>query len=308
LALLAALAIAAGCGPGAEGPARRPTTQDRDEFSVATYNLKHYSLEDRDGDGHRAEPKPEAERRAVVAVLSRCRPDVLALQEIGAAEVLEELRRGLRAVGLDYPHVAQCVRPGQAVGLAVLSRHPIVARRVLTNDQYRIGTTNLPVLRGFLDVEIEPRPSYRFRLLVAHLKSKVYHPLGQTEMRRNEARLLAQHAHQILRERSDANLLVVGDLNDSPDSAPLQRLLGEEERLLFDLRPADPLGDVWTHYSATVDVYSRIDYGLASAGMVAEYVRDKSCVVRDPATLVASDHRPLLLVFRASDAKPGPRP
>ncbi|HKL21263.1 MAG TPA: hypothetical protein VJ904_05620, partial [Tichowtungia sp.] len=43
-----------------------------------------------------------------------------------------------------------------------------------------------------MDVTIQVTPEYRFRLINAHLKSKVYSPLGQTEMRRNEARLLTK--------------------------------------------------------------------------------------------------------------------
>lgn len=295
-------AIAAGCGRGgAPAPAPEPAAG---EFSVASYNLRHYSLEDRDGDGVRAEPKPAAERRAAVELLGRWKPDVLAVQEIGGTDVLDEFRCALRGVDLEYPHVEHILQPGSPVGLAVLSRFPIVARRPKTNDTYRIGDAELPVLRGFIDVDIEAPGRYRFRLFVAHLKSKVYHPRGQTEMRRNEARLLAQHVQQALRDQPAANVLVVGDLNDSPDSAPVQKLLGEETARLFDLRPIDAVGDAWTHHSRTVDVYSRIDYALASASMVPAFVRGKSCVIRDPAAPVASDHRPLFLVFRARGRDP----
>ncbi|MCX7818302.1 MAG: endonuclease/exonuclease/phosphatase family protein [Kiritimatiellae bacterium] len=267
-----------------------------------SWNLRMYSIEDRDGDGQRTEPKPPTERAAISRIIARCRPHVLAVQEIGISAVLDEFRRALQAEGLVYPHLEHLIRPDATIGLAVLSRLPIVARRSRLDDVYRIGTTNLPVLRGFIDVELQTERGYRFRLFVVHLKSKVYHPLGQTEMRRNEARIIAQHVHSALQSEPGLNLLLLGDLNDSPDSAPVQRLLGEDTRLLHDLRPSDDLGDVWTHFSSTVDIYSRIDYALVSAGMLGEVVREKCRVVRDPDLLIASDHRPLLVVVRATDA------
>jgi len=267
-----------------------------------SWNLRQYSIEDRDGDGQRAEPKPAAERAAAIRVIARWRPDVLAVQEIGIAPVLDEFCRALRSEGLDYPYLEHLIRPDHTIGLAVLSRVPIAARRSRLDDVYRIGATNLPILRGFIDVELRTTEGYQFRLIVVHLKSKVFHPLGQTEMRRNEARIIAQHIHGALEAHPPLNLVVVGDLNDSPDSAPVQRLLGENRRYLHDLRPSDELGDVWTHFGSGVDVYSRLDYALVSDGMLAEVVRDKCRVVREPDVLVASDHRPLLLHVRAREA------
>ncbi len=310
LAAVLSVALACGCrpppvpGPATREPAGAPAAG---EFSVATYNLARYTLDDRDRDGQRNDPKPAGERAAQASLLARLRPDVLAVQEIGPAEVFEGLRGDLRAGGLEFPHVEHVIRPGSDLGLAVFSRFPIVERTPRMDDTYRIGETNLPVLRGFADVVIEPAPGYRFRLIVAHLKSKVYHPLGQTEMRRNEARLLANHVRRALRGNPATNLLVVGDLNDSPDSAPLHEILGNGSTRLIDLRPADVVGDVWTHQGRGVDIYSRIDYVLASPGMALEFVRDRSRAVRDPAVPEASDHRPLFAVFTARDTAPPPR-
>lgn len=310
LAAVLLVALACGCRPApAPGPAMREPAgaPAGGEFSVATYNLARYTLDDRDRDGQRNDPKPSAERAAQGSLLARLRPDVLAVQEIGPAGVFEGFLGDLRAGGLEYPHVEHVIRPGSDLGLAVLSRFPILERTPRMDDTYRIGGTNLPVLRGFADVVIEPAPGYRFRLIVAHLKSKVYHPLGQTEMRRNEARLLANHVRKALRGNPAMNLLVVGDLNDSPDSAPLHEILGNGSTRLIDLRPADAVGDVWTHQGRGVDIYSRIDYVLASPGMALEFVRDRSRAVRDPAVPQASDHRPLFAVFTARDATPPPR-
>lgn len=304
---VAVAAAVTGCVPPSSDPVlREPAGRpEAGEFSVASYNLRRYTLDDRDRDGQRNDPKPIRERTAQASLLARLHPDILAVQEIGPGPFLEEFRTDLRNRGLDYPYVESVFRPGTDVGLAVLSRYPIVARAPHTEDSYRIGSTNLPVLRGFVDVGIEVSPTYRFRLIVAHLKSKVYHPLGQTEMRRNEARLLANHIRHALAETPDLNLLVVGDLNDSPGSAPVEEILGDGTARLYDLRPADAVGDVWTHRGAGIDIYSRIDYLLASPAMVPEFVRKRSRAVRDPDVAAASDHRPIFAVFTARDMARG---
>ncbi|MFH0909374.1 MAG: endonuclease/exonuclease/phosphatase family protein [bacterium] len=272
----------------------------RDEFSVMTYNLKRYCYDDRDHDGQANDSKPEEEIRAVVDIIARVRPHVLAVQEMGAPDLFKDFQSRLAAKGLSYPHTEYI--PGSVTNLnnAVLSRYPFASRQSITNDEYTIGDEVMPVRRGYISVDVQVSSAYRFRLMVAHLKSKVYHPAGQTEMRRNEARLLNKHARKDLEEEPGLNLLVVGDLNDTINSAALREVLGSP-RQLFDLRPRDTVGDVWSHYWAAREMYERLDYLLVSAGMKPEVVWTKTHVVRDPMMSSASDHRPVVGVFKARE-------
>ncbi len=286
---LVCLALPLGCRPQA------------DTFSVMTYNLCQYALTDRDGDGEPDDPKPESERRAAAALIAQERPDVLTVQEMGDAAVFTQFRDELHAAGQDYPYAERLNRGRMEINLAVLSRFPIISVQHHTNDWYSIGEAKVPVARGFLDVNIQVSPKYRFRLLTAHLKSKVYHSLGQTEMRRNEARLLNKVVRGILDENPDVNLLVAGDLNDDYNSAPLREVSGRRGGEMTDLRPVDSAGDVWTYFYAAVDGYSRFDYFFVSHGMLPEVVRERTRVVRSPLTYKASDHRPVMAVFRAVD-------
>ena len=148
-----------------------------DEFSVMTYNLKRYCYDDRDRDGQDNDPKPEEEVRAVIELIARTRPDVLAVQEMGAPELFKDFQSRLATKGLSYPHTEYI--PGTATNLnnAVLSRYPFASRQSFTNDEYTIGDEVIPVRRGYISVDVQVAPSYRFRLMVAHLKSKVFHPL-----------------------------------------------------------------------------------------------------------------------------------
>lgn len=286
------------------GPAADYTAAG-DEFAVMTFNLLRYSMEDRDGDGQRDDPKPPEERAAVIELIKSASPDVLAVQEMGGPDVFDAFKEELRQAGLTYEFQEYLQREQNAdrqVNLAVLSRRPIVSHQSHVDDVYTIGEfSDVPVARGFIDVDIGVTPAYQFRLMVAHLKSKVFHELGQTEMRRNEARLLNKHVRDALKANPRLNLLLVGDLNDTPPSRAIREVIGNETPYLFDLRPTDTLGDSWTHFRREHDEYSRIDYAMVSEAMRPEVVRSKTRVIRDPRTAIASDHRPLVAVFTAKD-------
>jgi len=268
-------------------------------FSVMTYNLHQYALMDRDGGGEDDDPKPESEQKAVLSLIAKERPDMLAVQEMGDEIIFGQFREALRSAGLNYPYAELLRRGTIEANLAVLSRFPIVSVQHHTNDWYSIGPAKVPVARGFLDVTIQVNPDYQFRLLSAHLKSKVFSPLGQTEMRRNEARLLNKNVRTILKENPEVNLLVVGDMNDDYQSAALREVAGRRGGELTDLRPLDSVGDVWTCFRDYLDEYSRLDYLFVSEGMLPEVVKGKTRVVRDPLTVQASDHRPVIGVFQA---------
>lgn len=281
--------LVAGCG---RDPQAAPT------FSVMTYNVQQYALMDRDGD-ESDDPKPQEERDAVVQLIAGAHPDVLLVQEMGDQIIFAEFKKALQDAGLNYPYAELLQRGRFEANLAVLSRYPFVSVQHRTNDWYSVGSAKVPVTRGFLDVDIQVNPQYRFRLLGAHLKSKVYSPLGQTEMRRNEARLLNKAVRDILDENPDINLLVAGDMNDDYASAPLREVSGRRGGELTDLRPVDSVGDAWTHFQASTDSNSRFDYLFVSEGMLPEVVKEATRVVRDPLTVKASDHRPVIGVFRA---------
>lgn len=293
LAVTAGLSIfLLACSGG--GPSYAP---DADEFSVMTYNLHHYSWEDRDRDGQRDDPKPPDEKRALMRVLKAEAPDVLVVQELGTPEHFDDFRESMKCAGLAYSHTEYVRRGRSENNLALFSRFPIVQRLSRVDDTYQIGEAKLHVARGFLDVVIQVNPGYSFRCIGAHLKSKVYHPLGQTEMRRNEARLLGKHIRNTLEEYSNLNVVVVGDMNDFPNSAALREVTGKGKKYVTDLRPVDLWGDAWTWHDDRQDVYNRFDYILVSDGMYHEVISNKCHAVRHKDLARASDHRPLVAVF-----------
>jgi len=61
------------------------------------------------------------------------------------------------------------------------------------------------------------------------------------------------------------------------------------------------LGDELQPAPVCTDSHSRLDYLFVSEGMLPEVIAEQTRVVRDPLTAKASDHRPVIGVFRAAE-------
>ncbi len=281
-------------------------------FAVATYNVENYLL----ADAGTRRAKPEASRAQIAAALAAIRPDVVALQEIGGEPALADLQSRLRAAGLDLPASAIAHGPDTNIQIALLSRFPVVGSRAHTNDSYLLDGRRRRVARGFLEAEIAVAPRYRLVVLAAHLKSKrVAVDAAESELRENEARLLREHVDALLRREPDANIVVCGDLNDTPDSRPIRLVVGSGTRALVDTRPCEPNGDpvtatgarqrprrvAWTHHFGQEDTYGRLDYLLLSRGLAREWLPERTRVFVQPNWGLGSDHRPIVAEFLAGD-------
>jgi endonuclease/exonuclease/phosphatase family metal-dependent hydrolase len=286
------------------GPAL-PRTEG--EFTVLTFNLDHWTLEDRDGDPSTLEPKPAAETDAIIQTLRTLSPDVILVQEMGGNPVELDGPFDLLLDALEYPHTYHAFVDPDHLDLAILSRIPLDPVSTATNDLYTIGPRKFPVRRGILDATLRFPNGTALRLFGVHLKSKKFHEFGQAEMRRNEARLLCNRVRSALKSDPATPILVLGDFNDTPSSAPLQEILTYQNKpILTDLRPTDNLGDAWT-YRAEDDACLRHDYALASATLLPYYLPQKTYIPSAPALSISSDHRPLFLTFRIPDpATPPP--
>ncbi|MDD2239586.1 MAG: endonuclease/exonuclease/phosphatase family protein [Kiritimatiellae bacterium] len=310
MTLLTAVSLgSAGCSRFATSPGNVPRPPpsaalprpDAGEFSVMTFNLNHYRLEAPPTASDSLQPVPRPEADALVETIRHAAPDILAVQGMGPPAAWAEFQYRLRAVGLEYRYDDYLPCEDQDIQLGVLSRFPIVARQPHTDDRYTIGPSQFPVLRGFIDITLEPNPDYQIRLLSAHLKSKRFHEYGQAEMRRNEARLLGNHIRAALDEHPNINLLVLGTFNDDPGSRVLRDILTYQDKpVLFDLRPVDEAGDAWT-YRTDTDTHLRQDYVLVNRGLLNEVVLAKTGILRSAALLTATDHRPLIATFVARE-------
>jgi endonuclease/exonuclease/phosphatase family metal-dependent hydrolase len=295
---LLGLAMVAGCSRRDERPADYPPLPGRGEFSVMSFNLDRFAMADRDGNGQPDNFKPREEIDAVVEMIRQARPYILAVQEIGNAAALQTLRDELAAAGLDYPHADHLAAGDPLHQLAVLSRFPLKARAAITNLTYTIQGETLPVSRGFQQVDIEIAPETIVRIINVHLKSKTFHPAGQTEMRRNEARLLATYARRVMREDPQLAMMLCGTFNDVVDASALRELTTVEGGGWRALDIRDQYGDNWTRDDRDETSFERVDFMLVQQDKLgSRFIADKTRVIRTPEARIASNHRPLLATF-----------
>jgi endonuclease/exonuclease/phosphatase family metal-dependent hydrolase len=283
-----------------------------DTFRVASYNLESYL----DAPTQTRTAKSDDARAKVRECILALKPDVLALQEVGAISALLELRASLKTNGLDFPYWEHVSGHDTNIHVAVLSRFPFTASRPHTNDNFLLNGRRFHVSRGFAEVDIQVNSSYSFTLFAAHLKSqRVMAVADEAELRLEEAKLLREKIDARLAANPNANLVVLGDFNDVRDAPSTRLLIGRGRHKLLDTRPSERNGDTaymphhpgpprevtWTHYYAKEDLYSRIDYILLSSGMAAEWQPQETFVLTMPNWGIASDHRPIAATFLAED-------
>ena len=270
---------------------------------IATYNVENLfddvddpaltgNLEDID------DTKPEPQLRALADTIRRLDADVLCLEEIENQTVLLRLRDDYLA-DMGYDHVlSPDAGDPRGIEQAVLSRFPVVGHEQWI--EHPLGGVH-PDLYGSepnwyagqpitfkrsplrVDIEIPADVTggdpYDLTLYVVHFKSGRYNDYW----REAEASALAQ---QIVAQRTNdpaANIAVLGDLNATPDQAPV--------RTLLTTGFADTLADVPAPDSTTHESGRRIDYVLVNPALGAELVQGSPFVLGTPARHAGSDYR-----------------
>lgn len=194
--------------------------------------------------------------------------DVQALVEVESRDTLGRFNTDLLNSVLRDKVVIDGNDPrGINVALGTRKTAPITAAR--TNVFARAGQRTV-YSRDCLEVEVATGADRPLHILVNHFKAKDSSPASSDAKREMQAR----HVAQILTTRYDLDrdwVVVVGDLNDEPASAPLQPLLSVNGlHNAFDLagRPAD---DRWTYYYGLKKQRNAIDYLLVSEGLRSRF-------------------------------------
>lgn len=266
------------------------------------YNVENWLTMDRFVDGKRVNdsPKPDSEKQAVISIIAKHRPDILGLCEIGQKSDLEEIREALKAADIDLPHTHFAGGSDPTRHLGLLSRHPVVSTGTIGETEYQLKGATFTFNRGVLDATVDAGGK-AFRFLGVHLKSKREVEQGdQEEMRVNEARLLRKHVDSILAADPQVRLVVYGDFNDTRPNRSFKTATGNYNApgYLTAIPARDSRGHAWTHHWVPHDIYSRIDFVTVSRALRPEVDFRASYVVDDAEWDKASDHRPLLVIFK----------
>lgn len=280
-----------------------------DTFRLATYNLQNYLDTPTETRRYIKSSEAKAKIRESIRAIN---PDVLALQEVGATNALMELVSSLKNEGQVFPFWEFVQGADTNIHVAVLSKLPISASHPRTNDEFLLDGKRFRVSRGFADVEIHVATNFTFTLIAVHLKSPLNDSAADpTEQRLEEAKILRNVIDEHLRANPDANLVVLGDFNDSWNSDALKTVVGRGKHKLTDIRPAERNGDdlttastrthpprvAWTYYFNKDDTYSRIDYILLSPAMTRHWVSNETYALSIANWGIGSDHRPIVAAF-----------
>jgi endonuclease/exonuclease/phosphatase family metal-dependent hydrolase len=266
------------------------------------YNVENWLKMDRFVDNKQLKdsPKPLSEKEAVIKLLSDNKPDIIGLCEIGEAKDLAEIQELLKAAGQDLPHSHFTGGSDPTRRLGLLSRFPIVSTAKPAETDFRLNGQTYSINRGILDATVKARgKTYRF--LGVHLKSKrTIEDADQEEMRVHEARLLRRHVDALLRKNPQARLVVYGDFNDTRSTKTMKTVTGSynDSGYLTAIPAKDSCGHAWTHHWPLHDIYSRIDFVTVSRVLRPEVDFRASRIIDDREWDKASDHRPLLAIFK----------
>ncbi|HEU6449004.1 MAG TPA: endonuclease/exonuclease/phosphatase family protein [Verrucomicrobiae bacterium] len=278
-------------------------------FRIATYNAENYLDTPTETRHFTKSAKAKAK---VCESISAINPDVLAVQEMGTTNALMELRAALKSEGQYFPFWEFVEGADTNIHVAILSKFPIISRHPHTDDEFLLDGKRFRVSRGFVEVEIQPTTNFTFTLVAAHLKSRLNDTAADpSEQRLNEAKILRRILDEHFRKNPKAKIVVLGDLNDAPDSESVRTIIGRGKFKLIDTRPADRNGDdspalppyfhpprvAWTYYFGKDDTYSRIDYILLSPAMARVWVMNETYALTISNWGVGSDHRPIVAAF-----------
>ncbi len=276
----------------------------KDSVSVLYYNCYNYFVE-KDA----VKIKPEYSRNAIAKIINSANPDIIMLCEMGTIESMNDLvaRLNTNEKKYLYADVMKGEDPVRHLGFIskikpenVFKKNNIYYKIKPKDPKYKHKETRA-ISRGFLHTIFEFN-DYKLHIVLAHLKSKLTHyRYNQTDMRRYEARQLKYYIDDLMKLEENANVLVIGDMNDTYESSALRDLRSTRKKVsnrLFDLRLEDDKGISWTYWRYSCDAYARIDYALANMALLPEINFEKSFVLSNVQIGYGSDHRPLIVSIK----------
>jgi predicted extracellular nuclease len=221
-------------------------------------------------------------------------PDMVALQEVENTKVLDDLIARPELQAMDYRYVLLPTTGHRSINPALLYR----ADRVTVDNARQLqkivpiddavnepmsasdpNATNGPLFARqplVVDVSVrgdDPGQRSEFTMVVNHLISK-FSPRGEPTdpIRINQARYLNEWVTNQRAALPNREIIVMGDLNDRPDSEALRALRGSDASpALIDALAGVPKAERWTYNYKGLS--EQIDHILVTPGMVGQIER-----------------------------------
>jgi len=207
----------------------------------------------------------ETEKQVTAKAIKEIDADIIALQEVENLPLLDRFNSRYLG-GMKYRHrILIDSHDPRGIDVAILSRHPIVALRSYRDERNAANTAPL-FSRDCLEAEFN-LSGKSLTLYVNHFKSMIG-GRKETKPRREEQ---AKRVAQLINDRwggsnFQGNFIVLGDLNDYPDTnTSLGALLTHPG--LVNVIERLPSDDRWTHFYAGGNEYRQLDYLFMSKSL-----------------------------------------
>ena len=283
--------------PATQPPAR-PVKTAGAELTIATYNVLNL-FDDVDDPYHTDEGtpgKPREELERVAQVLRKIDADVVALEEVENRWYLERfLEVFLPEMG--YEVVLFEGNDLRGIDVCLLSRVPVGV--VHSYRHLRFPDANGKTRRFARDVvavELRPDGAAPLEVWVLHLKSNYGGREYAEPVRLGEAQQIRRMLDERFRLNPKARIVVLGDFNDTWESASTQALVGSGPFALRCFAESLPEGQRVT-YNREPHL-SMIDFVLCSPALAEGYVKDSYRVWPGSVDSQGSDHNPVAARFR----------
>ena len=225
------------------------------------------------------------------------------IQEIGGQRFLNELKKDLNELGLNYPYSFLMRAEDTVRFTAVLSRLKPSYIKKHNDLAYRYFDQKNFVKRGMLEVGfVHEIP---FTIFSVHLKSRYTSdkrdPLS-AQWRLKEAESCRNRIIQRIDQANIDNYIIAGDFNDNPNSAPMRRFYKKGKRQIgVHLMAKDSQGYSWTHFYDKEKIYTMVDGFVLSPSMLSLVKGGLASILDRNNFYQGSDHR--LIYFDLMDSK-----
>jgi endonuclease/exonuclease/phosphatase family metal-dependent hydrolase len=204
----------------------------------------------------------ETAKQITARVIKAANADILALQEVDNLKVLDRFVSRYLG-GMQYKHkiLIDAFDP-RNIDVALISRYPIISIKTYRHERNQRNTASL-FSRDCLEVDIDVNGK-TMTVYVNHFKSM----MGGRDETHNRRKEQANRVSTIITDRwgdnnFEGNYAVVGDFNDYLEGqSSISELTGHPG--LTNISDRIPEEDRWTHFWASGNKYSQIDFILLS--------------------------------------------
>jgi endonuclease/exonuclease/phosphatase family metal-dependent hydrolase len=276
---------------------RKPAVEG--QLTVATFNSLNL-FDEHDDPYHSDEgtpAKPRDQLQHFAQAIAELNADVIALQEVENRFYLERFVNVFLSE-LGYEHVVLFEgNDTRGIDVALISRVPVGPVRSHRHLKFTDANgEERQFNRDVLAVTIEPEGAKPFEAWVVHLKSNSGGREFAEPVRLAEAKKLRSLLDDQLTADPNARIIVLGDFNDTWDSASTQTIVGEGPLSLWSAT-TELTGELPDTYNEG-EFHSMIDFILCSPAMAKAYVKDSYRVIPGSVQTSGSDHNPVAVSFK----------